>query len=107
MPKRHFTMPEPLFAMPPEMRARRGGLSMIRGKYPNQFSDEMMFRQTVAAQNNGTQAAQTNNSAMDAISALRDLLDVIDNAVKYHDVGLSKVGLEKVNRAKDVLKRHQ
>jgi len=38
------------------------------------------------------------------ISALRDLVQLIDDSVMWSDVNLSEIGADKLNRAKDVLK---
>jgi hypothetical protein len=40
------------------------------------------------------------------ISALRDLVQLIDDSVKWGGVNLSEIGADKLNRAKDVLKLH-
>jgi len=53
-----------------------------------------------------TQATST-NSAMDAISALRDCVELIDGGVNRSKIHLSNEGDYILNRAKDVLKLHQ
>ena len=48
------------------------------------------------------------NSAMDAIAALRDMVEMVMTFVKMNpDVSISAIGMDTVNRAKDVLQQHQ
>jgi hypothetical protein len=54
------------------------------------------------------QPSGEHNSAIDAISALRDMVEMVMTFIKMNpDVTISAIGMDTVNRAEDVLKQHQ